>query len=73
MTPLAEIFGHRESTVLVPSVFVVPFHQVEVLTKPVSKITTSFSDVPCLTSSAGNGIDDIGRSTGMASFGVYFL
>ena len=41
------------------------------LAKPVCKLTTSFSDVHCLTSSAGDGIDDTGRSTGMASFGVY--
>ena len=39
--------------------------------KPVCKLTTSFSEVHCLTSSAGDGIDDTGRSTGMASFGVY--
>ena len=41
------------------------------LAKPVCKLTTSFSDLHCLTSSAGDGIDDTGRSIGMASFGVY--
>ena len=41
------------------------------LAKPVCKLTASFSDVHCLTSSAGDGIDDTGCSTGMASFGVY--
>ena len=41
------------------------------LAKPVCKLTTSFSDVHCLTSSAGDDIDDTSRSAGMASFGVY--
>ena len=71
VTPLAEVFGHRKSTVLVPWVFVVPFHQAEVLAKPVCKLTNSLSDVHCLTPSSGDGIDDTGRSACAASFGVY--
>ena len=71
MIPLAEMFGHRKSTVLVPLVFVVPFHRVEVLAKPVRKFATSFSHVHCMTTAAGDGVNDSCRSAGVASLGVY--
>ena len=71
MIPLAEMFGHRKSTVLVPLVFVVPFHRADVLAKPVRKLTTSFSHVHCMTTAADDGVNDSGRSAGVASLGAY--
>ena len=71
MISLAEMFGHRKSTVLVRLVFVVPFHRVEVLAKPVRKLTTSFSHVHCMTTAVVDGVNDSGRSAGVASLGVY--
>ena len=65
------MFGHRKSTVLVPLVFVVPFNRVDVLAKPIRKLRISFSGVHCMTTFAGDGVNDSCRSAGVASLGVY--
>lgn len=65
------MFGHGESTVVIPFVVLVPFNRAEVLAEPVCKPTTSLSDVHCLTTAACDGVNDSGCSAGVVSFRLH--